>query len=156
MTTIKTRGGLIGLAALLAAFMLLVSGCANKASASDTAAAGTIAVDLGEGSGSMYLTPAVSSTDAGSVTFTVTNSGAAEHEFVVLSTDFAAADLPFDAAASEAEEEGDGVTPVDEIGSILPGETKTLTVDLPAGHYVLICNLPGHYQMGMRADFTTH
>ena len=24
-----------------------------------------------------------------------------------------------------------------------------LTLTLPAGHYVIICNLPGHYQQGM-------
>jgi len=156
MTRFKTRGGLIALAALLAAFMLLVSGCANKAGASDTASAGTITVDVGEGSGGMYINLSATSADAGTVTFTVSNTGTVEHEFVVLSTDLAAADLPFDASANEAEEEGDGVTPVDEIGSIMPGEVKTLTVDLPAGHYALICNLPGHYQAGMRADFTTH
>ncbi len=156
MTRIKTRGGLIGVAALLAASMLLVSGCANKAGASDTPAAGTISVDVGEGSGGMYINLSAASADAGTVTFTVSNTGTVEHEFVVLSTDLAAADLPFDASANEAEEEGAGVTPVDEIGSIMPGEVKTLTVDLPAGHYALICNLPGHYQAGMRADFTTH
>jgi uncharacterized cupredoxin-like copper-binding protein len=27
--------------------------------------------------------------------------------------------------------------------------TKTLTADLKPGRYVLICNLPGHYAMGM-------
>jgi uncharacterized cupredoxin-like copper-binding protein len=157
MTRIKSRVGIFGLAALATALMLLVAGCANSAGASeDTTAPGSIAVSLGEGNGSMYLTPAVTSTDAGTVTFVVTNDGAAEHEFVVLSTDLAAKDLPYDASAAEAEEEGDGITPVDEIGSIMPGETLSLTVDLPAGHYVLICNLPGHYQMGMRADFTTH
>ena len=25
---------------------------------------------------------------------------------------------------------------------------------LKKGHYVLICNLPGHYSGGMRSDFT--
>ena len=28
-----------------------------------------------------------------------------------------------------------------------------LTVDLEPGHYVLFCNLPGHYRLGMRSDF---
>lgn len=27
-------------------------------------------------------------------------------------------------------------------------------MSLPAGHYVLLCNLPGHYAGGMRADLT--
>jgi uncharacterized cupredoxin-like copper-binding protein len=32
------------------------------------------------------------------------------------------------------------------------GATRVLSLTLPAGHYVLICNLRGHYQSGMRAD----
>jgi uncharacterized cupredoxin-like copper-binding protein len=28
-----------------------------------------------------------------------------------------------------------------------------LTVDLAAGSYVLLCNLPGHYESGMRTAF---
>ena len=27
-------------------------------------------------------------------------------------------------------------------------------IDLPAGHYVVICNVPTHYQLGMRTDLT--
>jgi uncharacterized cupredoxin-like copper-binding protein len=34
-------------------------------------------------------------------------------------------------------------------------QTKSLTVDLPAGHYVLICNVPTHYTKGIQAEFTT-
>ena len=42
-----------------------------------------------------------------------------------------------------------------EIASIAPGATKKLVVkDLKAGHYALVCALPGHYQSGMYSDFT--
>ncbi len=34
------------------------------------------------------------------------------------------------------------------------GESKTLELDLEAGKYALVCNLPGHYAAGMFADFT--
>ena len=34
-----------------------------------------------------------------------------------------------------------------------PGATKTITIDLKPGHYVLFCNLPGHYAAGMHQDF---
>jgi uncharacterized cupredoxin-like copper-binding protein len=119
-----------------------------------TLAPGTIAVTLTDVSAnSMLLTPSAKSTPAGTVTFVVTNKGNREHEFVVLSTDLAAADLPFDETADEALEEGEGVTPIDEIPSIQAGETLTLVVDLPTGHYALICNLEGHYRMGMWSDF---
>jgi len=33
------------------------------------------------------------------------------------------------------------------------GETKTFTVDLAPGNYVLICNQPAHYQLGMHIAF---
>ncbi|MGN6187886.1 MAG: sulfocyanin-like copper-binding protein [Conexibacter sp.] len=41
------------------------------------------------------------------------------------------------------------------MSSLAPGTTKQLVVkDLKAGHYALVCALPGHYQAGMYADFT--
>lgn len=126
----------------------------NPPETTTTLPPGTVKVTLSDVSAtSMLLTPSPSSTSAGEVTFVVSNTGTQEHEFVVLRTDLAAADLPFDSTADEALEEGEGVTPVDEIEGIQPGETKTLVVDLEAGHYALICNLKGHYRMGMRSDF---
>ena len=44
------------------------------------------------------------------------------------------------------------LTPVDEIEDIAVGATPTLTVDLAAGHYVLLCNIETHYAQGMHAD----
>lgn len=129
------------------------TGTTSGASAT-TMAAGTVNVTLADVSAnSMLLTPSPASAPAGTVTFVVTNSGTQEHEFVVLKTDLAADNLPFDEDADEALEEGEGVTPIDEIESIMPGETMNLVVDLEAGHYALICNLEGHYRMGMRSDF---
>ena len=43
---------------------------------------------------------------------------------------------------------------VSEVEDIAGGKSKKLTANLKAGHYVLICNLPGHYKGGMRSDFT--
>ena len=51
---------------------------------------------------------------------------------------------------TEADEAGN----VGEIGDLQPGETKTLSLNLKAGHYALICNLPGHYKLGQHADLT--
>ena len=34
------------------------------------------------------------------------------------------------------------------------GRTETLTLTLAADRYVLICNLPGSYQLGTAAEFT--
>lgn len=35
-----------------------------------------------------------------------------------------------------------------------PNVSKKLTLDLQAGKYVLICNIPGHYQKGIHTAFT--
>ena len=34
------------------------------------------------------------------------------------------------------------------------GDSANFALTLPVGHYVLLCNLPGHYAGGMRNDFT--
>jgi len=39
------------------------------------------------------------------------------------------------------------------MGTKLAG-TVTFTVDLEAGTYQLVCNLPGHYEAGMHTVFT--
>ena len=41
---------------------------------------------------------------------------------------------------------------VDEQPEYDPGTTATLTVTLPKGHYVVMCNIEGHYKNGMYAD----
>ena len=90
---------------------------------------------------------------AGKVTFAITNDGPSEHEFVVFKTDLAPDALPT-LPEGEADEEGAGVTLVDEVEDIAAGSTNELTVDLEAGSYALVCNLPGHYAQGMSAAFT--
>ena len=51
---------------------------------------------------------------------------------------------------SRADETGN----VGETGDLAPGRAKALTLSLKAGHYALICNLPGHYAAGQHTDFT--
>jgi uncharacterized cupredoxin-like copper-binding protein len=93
---------------------------------------------------------------AGSVTFQINNAGTVVHEFVVMKTDLAADKLPVNASEGVVSEDTAGLTVVDEVEDIAVGTTPTLTVNLPAGHYVVICNLPAHYAGGMHADFTTN
>jgi uncharacterized cupredoxin-like copper-binding protein len=90
------------------------------------------------------------STAAGSTTFDVDNAGPSTHEFVVFATDLDPASLPI-GDDGNVDEEGEGVTHIDEIEDIGSGCSASLTVDLDAGNYVLICNLPGHYAAGMHA-----
>ena len=97
-----------------------------------------------------------SSAPAGSVAFALTNAGTTVHEFVVFKTDLAQDKLPLAADGTEVDEEGAGLTLVDEVEDIAVGASASLPVDLAAGHYVLICNLPAHYTSGMHAEFTTN
>jgi uncharacterized cupredoxin-like copper-binding protein len=84
----------------------------------------------------------------GKVTFVVRNAGKLKHEFVVIKTSKAAGNLA-PASATEAPEKG----AVGEIGGILPGKVKRLTLTLSKGHYALICNFPRHYGNGQFVDF---
>jgi uncharacterized cupredoxin-like copper-binding protein len=93
------------------------------------------------------INPTGTQAPTGRVTFNVRNNGAVPHEFVVLRTDKPAGSL---LKGAEADEAGN----VGEIGDIQPGAGKTLALKLKAGHYALICNLPGHYRAGQHADFT--
>ena len=81
------------------------------------------------------------------------NNGAVVHELVVIQTDVAQ-----DKLAVNTEEAGkmDETGNVGETGDVEAGASKTFTVTLPAGHYVLMCNEIGHYGSGMHMTFTVN
>jgi uncharacterized cupredoxin-like copper-binding protein len=90
-------------------------------------------------------TPSVA---AGDVTFTVTNNGKMPHEFVVVAAPDGAA------ALKESNGEANEDDAVGEIEEVPVGKSGTLTLNLKAGKYVLLCNLPGHFAGGMFVEFT--
>jgi uncharacterized cupredoxin-like copper-binding protein len=88
----------------------------------------------------------------GNVTFSVTNNGSVIHNFRVIKTDLDPAKLPIDDTGFKVDE-----TKVDVVkqGKELdPKGSETVTAQLQAGSYVLICNIPSHYQGGMHTAFT--
>ena len=89
---------------------------------------------------------------AGDVTFTMTNSGTIQHEFLVVKTDIADGKIPL-GADNRFSEEGEGLAVIDEIPEWNIKETKTLTVKLDPGNYQLLCNIEGHYANGMHTAF---
>ena len=114
-----------------AVLLLSVAACGGTASPSSVATpvpSGTVAVEAKE----YAFTPSAITVPAGSVTFSVKNAGAEEHEFEIL--------------------HGDAV--VDEIEGIVPGLTKNATVTLAAGEYTFVCKLNGHDQLGMKGTLT--
>ena len=159
-------GGLLGTVVLIAA----CSGGSNNTSAPTTGANPTPAASMGGeepssgpgGGGSSvdatesdYKIDVSSMTTApGGVTFHVTNSAGQVHEFVVIKTDLAADALPYDEDSAEVDEDSSELTVVDEVEDLEGGSSADLDVQLEAGHYALICNVPGHYQLGMHTDFT--
>ncbi|MGZ6557790.1 MAG: sulfocyanin-like copper-binding protein, partial [Actinomycetota bacterium] len=121
--------------------------------------ANTIDVALGQTDPShMFIHLSATATSSGKTTFRVTNTDKVKHEFVVLKTDTPAANFPIGSFEGEADriDEDTAGTNVGETGDMAAGETKALTIDLKPGHYALVCNLPGHYRMGMHQDFTVN
>ena len=76
--------------------------------------------------------------------------GPSAHEFVIIRSDEEPGELPVDNGLIPE----DQVDLVDEAEDIAPGTNTTLSVNLAAGSYVLVCNLPGHYEAGVYAGFT--
>ena len=101
---------------------------------------------------SEFAITADASADANSVTFRVVNDGAIAHEFVVVRSDLGAKDLPQAGGVVDESQ----VEVVGRIDQFAGGETREATFNLAAGNYLLICNLPGHYLLGMVAAFTAN
>jgi uncharacterized cupredoxin-like copper-binding protein len=134
--------------AVAAVAMLGAVACSSSSSSSSAGGTDTGGVSATEKDFAIDL--ASSSAPAGSVTFNISNEGPSAHEFVVIETDDAPDALPTkNGTVDEAK-----LTVVDEAEDIAPSTTATLTTDLEAGSYVIICNVPGHYEAGMHTAFT--
>lgn len=96
---------------------------------------------------------------AGNVVFHVSNVATDQmHEFVIFKTDLPEDQLPR-TVDGNVDEEGAGVTHIDEVADMAVGQVSDLTVKLDRGHYVLVCNLTEnsmHYMAGMHIVFTVN
>ena len=141
-----------------------IAGCSSGSSTSSTttttgggvttstAANGTpVAISVADTKGTdgpMTLTAVPTSVAAGPVTFTGTNTGTITHEVIVLKTDAAPETLAVTGGkVSEADSVG-------EISEFDAGSTSSVTLDLKAGSYILVCNVKDHYKLGMWTKFT--
>jgi len=121
---------------------LLLTSCAQQAEA--LAADVNLTVDLKEYS----ITVSVPTIKAGTVKIGIRNLGTMVHDFDLIRTDLAPDKLPLDTAAAKAKTD----VLVKQMTNIAPGRVTTLSADLQPGHYVIICNVAGHYQLGMRIE----
>ncbi len=121
-------------------------GASSPSIASSSGAAQTIEVKLTD---ALRMEPAEMTVTAGQpVTFKVTNSGAADHEFYL-----------GDEAAQSMEEQkmlsGEMVMDTPDGISLKPGETKEFTYTFAtAGQTIAGCHVAGHYAGGMKAVIT--
>ena len=88
---------------------------------------------------------------AGPFALVATNKGPSAHELVVFRTTLAANKLPLDANGDVIENSPEMTKVADSGASVPPGQSRTLYTVLTPGNYVFVCNLPGHYRLGMRA-----
>ena len=101
-----------------------------------------VVIDLKE----YAITLSVASVKAGAVKFGIRNSGTMVHDFDLIKTDLAPDKLPIDGGSAKAR--ADGLTK--QMINIAANRSTTLSADLAPGSYVIICNVAGHYQLGMR------
>lgn len=136
--------------AAVALALLGAAACSSSSSASSSSAGGTSSGGVSATEKDFEIDLASSTAPVGSVTFNISNEGPSTHEFVIIKTDDAPDALP----TKNGEVNEDGLNVVDEQEDIAPSTTATITTNLDAGSYVIICNVPGHYQLGMHTAFT--
>jgi len=146
------------------------SGSASSAGPSGSGSAAAAAcVPVGDGGGTAVavslaewsVTPEPAEVEAGDVTFSADNTGAEVHELVVV-----AAGRPDELTVVDGQVD-EGALPegafIGEIEGFPAGETCEGTFALPAGEYVLFCNIAeteadgtveSHYEEGMVAEFS--
>ena len=79
---------------------------------------------------------------------TINNQGTTPHELLIFKSDLAPGAYPTDAAGNIVEE-GAGVALVSDGDNIDPGGSQVRTIDLPPGKYLFVCNIAGHFKLGM-------
>ena len=121
--------------------------------------------------GEMYtMAPEVESVHAGPVTYIASNEGLIEHELIVVKL----LDMSLDLTSLHVVEgqlveveQGDTVYLADASGNhygqviastghglhLDAGHTVELNANMEAGHYMLLCNIATHYQLGMWTEF---
>ena len=87
---------------------------------------------------------------AGVIGFQVQNAGAVAHEFKVIRSDVAADGLTLEGGKAN---EG-GLEILATITEFQGGTTQTTALELTPGQYLLFCNIPAHYQLGMAVSVT--
>lgn len=85
---------------------------------------------------------------AGEVTFVAVNdSKEFVHEMLIVPLRSVYSPLPYNATDERVDEDATGS--LGEVSELDPGATGALRITVKPGTYMLLCNVPGHYAMGM-------
>ena len=89
-------------------------------------------------------------------TFAYTNKGSVPHELLLYQTDLPGNALPMSADGNVDEESLSLHSVADSGNETAPNGSQSVPTKEPLapGHYVAVCNLPGHYRLGMWLDVT--
>jgi uncharacterized cupredoxin-like copper-binding protein len=123
----------------LAALILLLAGCgpANR---------------VGIQFSGYTIQPSTATVRAGDVVFNITNqNGQVLHQLLVVQSDVPAGQFH---PGPDSMVDESGLKIVARVDNVDLGQSATATAHLAPGHYVLLCNIVGHYQLGMHTDFT--
>jgi len=98
---------------------------------------------------SFHIALAKSTVKAGKIGFDVHNDASIPHEFVIFKTKLTADLLPLGKDGDVIEDSPQLDNVLDSGSAIDPGATRALVANLKPGHYAVVCNLQGHYSLGM-------
>lgn len=126
---------------IVPAIAILVVACAPVSSGGEKVQVDLVDFDIS-------IAPDVAS--AGTLDLVIANDGALVHEIEI----FAGASVGQSLTVSNSVADTTGLDLIDEVENVLPSSTAQLVVDLDPGTYLVICNLPGHYEQGMSTYLT--
>ena len=131
--------------AALAVLAVSALSCAGDEPAPTSSPEAGIATTLSD----FKIKPAEAEADSGPVTLELTNNGPSEHMFLLVRTDLAEDALPVTDHVVDIEQ----LEVVGEVDRIEADAERSITAELAAGDYVMLCNLTGHYESDMHAAF---
>jgi uncharacterized cupredoxin-like copper-binding protein len=110
-------------------------------------------IEDGEGGGPMSLKMDQSIIKAGEVVFSVHNAAMTEeHEMVLVK--LKSADQKITVIKGKHRIDEKQLKSLGEVADLKPGANGSLKARLSPGHYMLFCNIMGHYEAGMHGTLT--
>jgi uncharacterized cupredoxin-like copper-binding protein len=165
--------GIVALAVALVALVVALgnTGSSRPLSASGPAPAAANAPAAGPAAAPLFtaaeipftltefkVSPTAIDVSAGTKTLQIANGGTVQHELLVFHPDASVdwANLPV-GPDSRFNEDAPGLNQVSDGDNVDPGQSQSRQIDLTQpGTYYFVCNLPGHYKLGMWSKVTVH